>query len=261
MALTDNLVAWWRLDEASGSRADSSGNGFTLTDNNTVGSATGLVSALAADFIPANSESLSTANATVNGTIVSATSWTLALWIYPEYDGVNRLAPVGNLDGAFSGILMLQKTTPTDGNRRASWQVWHNGGGVVGVEPPADAAVNTWSFVVLKWDTATGKLYARTNATTTSGTTWTDTLSANAILYLGRRGSSLSGIGDYWDGRIGPVGLWSRALTGAELDTLYNSGAGLDPTISGQPAAARGVLVPGMNRDGRHFGAARIGWG
>lgn len=52
------LVAWWKLDEASGSRADSGPNGLTLTDNNTVGSAVGLVGN-AADFEAGDTEFLS----------------------------------------------------------------------------------------------------------------------------------------------------------------------------------------------------------
>ena len=50
IALSTNLVAYYRLTEASGSRADSSGNGYTLTDNNTVGSRAGKVGANAALF-------------------------------------------------------------------------------------------------------------------------------------------------------------------------------------------------------------------
>ncbi len=40
MALTDSLVAMWRLEESSGNRSDSQGSN-TLTDTNTVGSGTG----------------------------------------------------------------------------------------------------------------------------------------------------------------------------------------------------------------------------
>ncbi len=42
MALLDNLVSYYKLDEASGNRADSQG-GLTLTDNNTVTQAVGQV--------------------------------------------------------------------------------------------------------------------------------------------------------------------------------------------------------------------------
>ena len=55
------LVAYWRLDETSGSRLDSSGNGHTLTDNNTVTSGAGKVGT-AAVFTRASSERLSRAD-------------------------------------------------------------------------------------------------------------------------------------------------------------------------------------------------------
>jgi hypothetical protein len=42
MALTDNLIAFWGLEEASGTRNDAHGSNH-LIDNNTVGSATGRV--------------------------------------------------------------------------------------------------------------------------------------------------------------------------------------------------------------------------
>lgn len=45
----ENLVAYWGLDEKSGTRADSSDNGHHLTDNNTVGVRDGVVSGLAED--------------------------------------------------------------------------------------------------------------------------------------------------------------------------------------------------------------------
>src|SRR5690348_11404000 len=59
-ALTDSLVGYWKLDEASGSRADSAGAN-TLTDNNTVAGLAGLISN-AGDFERDNSESLSIAD-------------------------------------------------------------------------------------------------------------------------------------------------------------------------------------------------------
>ncbi len=53
MALTDNLVAYWKLDEASGNAADATGNGFTLTNTNTVGFAAALINN-GADYGTAN---------------------------------------------------------------------------------------------------------------------------------------------------------------------------------------------------------------
>lgn len=41
--LLSSLICWWDLDETSGTRADSHFNGLTLTDNNTVTGATGII--------------------------------------------------------------------------------------------------------------------------------------------------------------------------------------------------------------------------
>lgn len=55
-----NLISWWTLDEASGTRNDSHGTNH-LTDNNTVGSAAG-VYGNAGNFIYSNDEYLSIAS-------------------------------------------------------------------------------------------------------------------------------------------------------------------------------------------------------
>ena len=57
-ALTDGLVAYWRLDEAAVAVRMPNLGSATLTDNNTVGSAAGNISALAAAFVTASSEYL-----------------------------------------------------------------------------------------------------------------------------------------------------------------------------------------------------------
>lgn len=62
---------------------------------------------------------------------------------------------------------------------------------------------------VLKTSTATGTI----PATTTSG---------NADLLLG----TFTGAGQHLNGKMDEVGVWNRALTGAEVTELYNLGAG-----------------------------------
>lgn len=64
--IISGIVAYWKLDEASGTRNDSVG-GQHLTDNNTVTSTTGAVNN-AAKFTAANSESLSRASSAVTQT-------------------------------------------------------------------------------------------------------------------------------------------------------------------------------------------------
>jgi hypothetical protein len=61
-SLLTDLVAWWSLDEASGTRVNAHNPGtHDLTDVNTVGSTTGVVGG-AASFVAANSERLTSAS-------------------------------------------------------------------------------------------------------------------------------------------------------------------------------------------------------
>ena len=79
--LLNDLVAYWPLDEFSGTRSDSHFRGIDLTDNNTVGSATG-VNNSGSDFIEPNEEYLSTTN---TGSFITTGSVTLAAWVKAEH--------------------------------------------------------------------------------------------------------------------------------------------------------------------------------
>ena len=88
MALTDSLISFWELGEASGARADSHGTNH-LTDNNTVTQVAGKVGD-AAQFTRANSEFLSLAdNASIS---VGNIDFTFALWTYLDSEPVADVA-------------------------------------------------------------------------------------------------------------------------------------------------------------------------
>jgi len=61
--LSDGLVGYWKMDETTNgsSRADSSGNGITLADNNSVATASGKF-ANGGEFVPGSSQYLSSSN-------------------------------------------------------------------------------------------------------------------------------------------------------------------------------------------------------
>ena len=86
MAVIDNLVSWWSLDETSGDRVDSHGSN-DLTDTNTVLYAAGKQSN-AADFETSNSESLLKSD-TADLSFTSDFSW--AGWINLESLTVNQV--------------------------------------------------------------------------------------------------------------------------------------------------------------------------
>jgi hypothetical protein len=89
-----SLVAYWRLDEASGNATDTKGSS-TLTDNNTVTSAAGKIST-SRQFTAANSEFLSIADnaALSTGNI----DFWIGGWIYNDsLSGQRMIASKGRL--------------------------------------------------------------------------------------------------------------------------------------------------------------------
>lgn len=77
-SLATNLVAYWKLDEASGTRVDSHGSN-DLTDNNTVTSATGVIND-GAYFTAANTEYLSRADGGAGGDLDPTGDYSAWFW-------------------------------------------------------------------------------------------------------------------------------------------------------------------------------------
>src|SRR4051812_43478016 len=86
--LLTNLASYWKLEEASGTRADEIGS-QTLTDNNTVTQAVGKLGN-AAQFTAANSESLSHADSATLS-LGADQDFTLGAWVYLDSKGANRV--------------------------------------------------------------------------------------------------------------------------------------------------------------------------
>ncbi|HLE48848.1 MAG TPA: LamG domain-containing protein [Patescibacteria group bacterium] len=74
--LSDGLVGYWKMDEASGDAADSSGNGVTLTNQSTV-SYVGGKFGNSIDLVPASTDYFSTAT-DINGI------QSISFWVYPD---------------------------------------------------------------------------------------------------------------------------------------------------------------------------------
>jgi len=219
------------MDEASGNRADSHGSN-TLTDNNTVGSATGIINN-GADFEDANSEYLSIADASQTGLDLTGDR-SFQFWVKPE------TTPSGG-----AGMAMIYK-----------WGASQQQYGLIYVDVAGTRKIrfigyNTCGGSNLNHDWTTGDL--STSAFTHVVLTYTVSNSdaelwinnvSQGIVDAGFTGganctgqfsiSSLgSGIQWYWDGIIDEVGVWSKVLSSTEIGQLYNGGAGLAYPFSG----------------------------
>jgi hypothetical protein len=89
----------------------------------------------------------------------------------------------------------------------------------------SDFLATAWYHIVIVVEPGTVKLYKNGNEDIISGGTWTGSLdNPSGPVYLGTTGASTT---EWLNGFLDEFGVWNRALTQAEVTTLYNSGTGL----------------------------------
>lgn len=218
--LRRGLVSFWPLNEASGTRFDAHG-GNDLTDNNTVGQSTGITGkpyTEAADFVRANGEHFSY---THDGTFSFVDYLTVCAWV-----------KIDSFDSSGNWIINKRATTET-----AGWQlialnsdkkVYFNGytGSNQFAGGTTVLSTATWYFVHGQIDNLTLRVgvngvWEGTKALGGSVAASTN----NLVLGLGSWNTSATGVRH--DGNMQAIGIWNRALTEAEITSLYNAGSGI----------------------------------
>lgn len=216
-----NLISWWSLDEASGTRFDKHGSN-NLADNFTVTQTTGVVNDCAV-FTRVNTEFLSIAdNAPLStGNI----DFTVGGWIYLTSK------PAGVVDFA-------SKSTPGNANQDEYFCRWLNTTDrfqlIIGGQAAADwdtvnastfgaPSLATWYFFIGQHDAAGTTIKISINAgalDTTGGTTPPNDTAGGFTL-----GSNP--LPDrYLDGRMDEWFFYKKLLAQSEIDWLYNGGSG-----------------------------------
>lgn len=213
--LATNLIAYWKLNETSGTRADYKG-GNTLTDNNTVTSNPGKQDN-AAQFAKANSEYLSIADNTALST--GNISFSMAGWFYfDDKSTASGLAGKHETSGQYEYLLYY------DGADRVRFAVSSTGTSTAEITASNHGAIaiNTWLFVAAWHDSVNDQICISVN----NG-------SANCLVHTAgvRDGTSpfqigRSATGNYFAGRADELGFWKKVLTSQERTDLYNSGIG-----------------------------------
>lgn len=218
MALTDNLVAYWRLDEASGNAIDQVGSN-TLVDLNTVTSNPGKVGT-ARQFTRANGEALTIAdNAALSA---GASDISIACWIWLD-SKTNLMTIISKNDGSTTAgsEYIIYYDNAAD---RLKFGLY--GGAVLTLSGSSFGAVPTgqWIFVVGTFSFSTTNMRLYINGTLQPAGTFGSTPN-NTTTQFQISGSPAAT--NYFDGRVDEVGIWKRELTSLEIATLYNFGAGL----------------------------------
>lgn len=218
--LATGLISYWKMEETSGTRVDSHGSN-DLTDNNTVGSGTGIIDT-GADFERSNSEYLSIADAAQTG--LNPSDISISCWVKFE---------TSNL---FAGLISKRNVNEEysfyfNNTNEIVCRFSDDGSRITVTESnPIGNVTGTWYHFVITIDSSmggTGVEYYE-NGTNIGRSR----VAANNAFGLYNGGSqfqigAMAGPANYLDAVVDEVGVWNRVLTSSEVTDLYNSGAGL----------------------------------
>ncbi len=217
-ALYSNLTAFWKMDEASGSRADSIGTS-TLTDNNTVASGAGLVYSNAAFLVRANSEYLNCASNSALQSGGGAVDFAIGLWIKLAAVNSRDIILSKGWDGTSTGVeylLDIISGAPrflVNGSTTATSVQW---GSSIGS--------SSFAFVLIRFVASENKIYMQVNDGSAVSATHTGNIRSSTTGF--RIGTTEAAV-QWLDAYVGPVMIWKNYVpTATERTWLYNSGAG-----------------------------------
>lgn len=242
MALTDNLISFFELDNVNDSHGSNN-----LTNINSVAFVTGLVGN-AGDFELSLTAYLShTSNASLQ---MGDIDFTICAWVNPESGSGITMQIVAKDDDAASSrdyTLDLSSLVP---------RFYINGGGG-GLEATTASALSTatWYFLVARHDAAGDQVSICVNDGTvfTGNTGGAVPHTSAAEFRIGAR--EYLSFENHFDGLIDQVGLWKRKLSAAEITELYNAGAGrsyayISGGTTGQPTERRAQHTPHHGQGG-----------
>jgi hypothetical protein len=217
--LNIGLVAYYKLEEASGIRYDAKGNNH-LSATNTPGSAAGKIGN-ALSTVAASSQYLSIASN--SNFAMSSTDFTVACWVYlnskPAVEGI-----CGKYGASPNEEYWVSYESAAD---RFKFKVSKDGTTGNRITIQADnfgsPSTATWYFIVCWFDSAAGLINISINNGTPNSAACATAFAATNNFNIGQEGA-----GSYFDGRIDSLGVWKRVLTATEKTNLYNGGTGLD---------------------------------
>jgi hypothetical protein len=229
-ALLNSLAAYWKLDEASGTRADILGTS-DLSDNNSVGQTNGMLG-YAAQFNGITQSLSHTDSATLS---TGDIDFTIAGWV--------------NLSSK-SSIKVIAAKYDTSVNQR-EYLVWYdntsdrfrisvsstglsNAATTVSANNFGSPSTGTWYFITAWHDAGANTANIQVNnGPVDSASHFGGVLNSTSTFRIGANSEDIQ----FFSGSIDAVGIWKRILTPTDKTTLYNAGAGneypFDGSVSG----------------------------
>jgi hypothetical protein len=238
MSTLDNLIAYWRLDEASGIRYDSVGE-LRLDQSGTVGSNTGKLGTRCASL------STTSCGLHIGGTLppdFSGTQLTVAGWFR-----------IDSVSGATQYPIALIEVTNGTSSYRGLRVKYDNTTGYVYAETYDDIdsythsassfgslSTDTWYHLIATWNGTTVTLYVDNVSDSYAGHVSMSGHYELATFAFGNSSSNYSFSVDDW-------GIWNEIISSTDRSDLYNSGSGAIPPGLGTPAGTGNAAFFGFN--------------
>lgn len=224
MSLANNLLAYWKLDESSGNATDASGNGRTLTNHNTVAYTTAL-RANGADFGAANT------NKALARTGYVGTDGAMSVSLWVKLNAEIASGSWGLFVNATESTSLELYYEYNGGTRRLVARRARNFLANADINKTITLGTANWYHVVITYDGSQMVLYVNAAGETPLSTSG----NGSSNWSPGGGGTSLGCVIDannpgtrsaFASVLMDETALWQRALTGAEITQLYNSGLG-----------------------------------
>lgn len=237
-ALADSLVSYWKMDESSGTAADSVGSN-TLTNNGSAVFTTGKINN--AVTAVRNTDYMSITDGSQSGLDITS-SFTINMWV--NWTALSN----GNWNGMVSKFSNSGPSYATailrDGSTYYITLRIHNGTtDYYNLQTITAPSTGVWIMYTFVFDASantadiyanTSNIYARTDATI-------DPQNAGAEFRVGWFNNDDSQNGS--DALFDEVSIWSRALTTGEITSLYNGGDGCAYPFSACESAVSATTI------------------
>jgi len=230
MALTDNLISYWKFDESSGNASDELSTN-DLTNNDTCTYATGHINNAVTTASAATRWMSKSSPTDIPGGGNQGEDLSVSFWLK-----INTF-PGSNISDALVAVWDHNSGT----NRSWALQFTHFAGGAKSLRFfSRDAANNNyWTDVTVTGVISEGTWYhivITFDGSTATKNTWVDASSIDGP--EAGQGNTLRNVtpdftvgsndgGEYADASFDEMGVWDRVLTDEEIGELYNSGDGL----------------------------------
>lgn len=210
MALSDNLISYYSLGEASGNAIDAHGSNDLTETGGTIASATGKVGDCR-DFEAGDTEHFEKTAA-----IVSAFPFSVAAWINLESHATPGVIFAIGTDAGGPGII-AEILVADDGKL----QIYCETGPALSFKGATTLSTGTWYHVVGVFKSGDFRIYL--NGVLDGSDATSLSLGTVNRTHVGVRIYSGS-IGEYFDGLIDEVPVWDRELTTDEITWLAGGG-------------------------------------